>query len=346
MISRKEAFQILKLKPGANKYEIENRYTVLAKAYRGRTDPESEEEIRRFTLAYDILTGRYVEPEPEDPRMDDVILGRKRREWKNLWAYGKVPLLVTTIVLVIIGSIIYSVVNRVVPDYVIQFYGFFAMEGQDTDRAEQFLFDSNSYLEEIRAEGGVFLPDEDDEDEELPGPITEPLVAVNQYFEGNDAQMNYASSLRLMLVVSGADPVDLMITDLAIFEMYAEQGGFAPLDETYRILQERYPEAVEEYVVPIRMTLPEEVLPSGVEPEERIYGLDFTAMQPFNRLGVYGGSQVFMIPVRNGESDQTLAVLSQILDNPEAFEAGEEHHVPTPTISPTPHPSETDPLMP
>lgn len=346
MISRKEAYLILGLKPGANKYEIENRYTVLAKAYRGKTDEESEAVIRRFTLAYDILTGRYVEPEPEDPRMDEIVLGRKRRDWKNLWEYGKVPALITIVVVGIVVAIIYSITSRVVPDYVVQLFGTYAQETQEPVRAEDFIRHSNHYLREIMEdESGFPLTDEEAEERaDYQGEdewylIREPQVVVNQYYDGNDPQLNYASSMRLMLVVSGADPVDLLVSDLAIYEAYVEQGGFAALDETYRLLREKYPEETEEYIVPLRYTLSEDVLPIGAEPREQIYGLDFTAMQPFNKLGIYGGSQVFTIPVRSGESNQTLALLEKLLSESDEWAADEDTVLPTPTISPTPLPT-------
>ena len=342
MISRKEAYHILGLKPGANKYEIENRYTLLAKAYRGRTDEESEAEIRRFTLAYDILTGRYVEPEPEDPRMDEIVLGRKRRDWKNTWDYGKVPVLVILIVAGIIGGIVYSIVTRVVPDYTVQVYGTFGTETNELTDAQDFILHSNNYLEDIMTDGTGFPLSEEEQEEEADNEsedpwytIKEPLVLVNTLYDENDAQMNYASSMKLMLVVSGADPVDLLVTDLAIYENYVEQGGFAELDETYAKLQAKYPEAVEAYVVPLKETLSEDVLPRDVVPAEHIYGLDLTAMQPFNNLGIFGGSQIVTIPVRTGETNQTLAILEKFLAEADEWVSKGDSLLPTPTISPT-----------
>ncbi|MGI6333471.1 MAG: hypothetical protein ACOX1A_02380 [Saccharofermentanales bacterium] len=41
MLSREECLAILELPPDANQYEIENRYTMLIKRYRGQTDSAS-----------------------------------------------------------------------------------------------------------------------------------------------------------------------------------------------------------------------------------------------------------------------------------------------------------------
>ena len=93
MLSRDECLKILELHPKADYYEIENRYTMLIKRYRGKDDPETRERLEQISLAYNILTNRYVEPEPIDPRMEQIVFGKSKRTWKNIWHYGKWPFL-------------------------------------------------------------------------------------------------------------------------------------------------------------------------------------------------------------------------------------------------------------
>ena len=87
--------------------------------------------------------------------------------------------------------------------------------------------------------------------------------------------------------------------------------------------------------MPLKETLSEDVLPRDVVPAEHIYGLDLTAMQPFNNLGIFGGSQIVTIPVRTGETNQTLAILEKFLAEADEWVSKGDSLLPTPTISPT-----------
>lgn len=331
MLSRKEAYQVLGVRPGSNKYEIERRYNVLSKSYRGRTDEAAMQEIKRFTLAYDILTGRYVEPEPEDPRLDDVILGKTRREWRNRWLYARTPVIISIIALVIIGSIIYSIVTKKDPDYVLQIFGTFVTEDAAAEDATSFLKDSSQYFDQIEVEAEL-----DKNGEEIPPALERPLVSVHGFFQGNDAQMNQVASMKLMLVMSGADPTDLMMVDKAIYEQYLFEGGFKPLDDIYAYLLERYPEETEQFVEPLKATMPDEVRREEDPKGEFIYGLDFSKMQPFNALKIHGGSQIFTLPIRARNHAETFAIFTSIMEQAERLTAGKDTRIPTPTISPTP----------
>ena len=123
MLSRDECLKILELSTDADSYEIESRYTLLIKRYRGDQSAEAIAKLDQISLAYNILTGRYLEPEAPNPRQDKIVFGKSRRHWANIWHYGRLPLLLGLIGAIFLGYVVYTIVTHKDPDFQIVFVG-------------------------------------------------------------------------------------------------------------------------------------------------------------------------------------------------------------------------------
>ncbi len=301
MLSKDECLNILGLEQSANIYDIENRYTILMKRYRGKADPESMKEIDQITLAYSILTGKYVEPEPVDPRMETVIWGKKRKEWRNIWDYGRVPALFTIIVIALVGYFIYSVVTNVPADFQIVVAGIFGASEDHERRVEDYVLEK---LPDVQRFEMQMLPLDLRDPEELRDPETGQI-------EGYNSENQYAYMMKMMTLMA-ADNIEIYLCDEVVFEHYAIQGAFAPLNELYeRIGNLELPDEILEAIVAQRRpydenaAVPDDIFATptpGPTAEEfnldrslTVYGLDVTSLDLTEGLGIYSDRQILTI---------------------------------------------------
>lgn len=293
-MTRKEAFEVLGLRPGSNKYDIERRYTLLAKQNRGKCDEETIKKLEQITLAYDVLTGRYVPPPPPDPRMEKVVFGKKRREWANIWAYGKVPFFVTLIVLFFVGWLIYTVVTNKPPDFATAVYGDFYQTQGD-------LGTEPMGLETLIREQN---PD-----------FEKPILSCNIIAErpGLDPQMVMASNMKMTLMMTGAEKIDLLVLDKVQYLRLVGEGILLPMDHVYERLMNEVPELFDGYIEPLKTTLDPDVLAEGETPAEHIYGFDLSEKQMLNSLDLAGRTQVLCLCYHSPRRERTEEVLYQLL---------------------------------
>ena len=302
MLSKDECLNILGLEQSANVYDIENRYTTLMKRYRGKADPDSMKELDQITLAYDILTGRYVEPEPADPRLDTVVFGKTRREWRNTWHYGRLPFLVIIVVVSLVGYFIYSVITNVPADFQVVVTGIYGASEDHESRMEAYVLEK---LPDVQRFELQMLPLDLRDPEELRDPETGQV-------EGYNAENQYAYMMKMMTLMA-ADNIEIYICDELIFEHYALQGAFMPLDELYESIQNmsELPEEIREKIVAQRRPYdidaapPDDIFATptpGPTAEEfnldgslSVYGLDVTALDLTEGLGLYSDRQILTI---------------------------------------------------
>ncbi len=299
-MTRKEAFEVLELKPGSNKYDVERRYTLLAKRYRGRSDEETLNKLADITMAYDILTGRYVEPPPPDPRDDEIVLGKKRKDWKNIWAYGKVPFFVTLIVLFFVGWLVYTIVTNTPPDFQTSVFGDF-IQGNDSMSGEPVKMES--LIEEQNPE------------------LEKPVFSFNIISQrpGMDPQLVMGSQMKLTLMMTGAEQVDLLVLDRDIYDSIVDEGILVPLDDVCAKLQKEYPELFDGYVEPLKGKLSPDVLPEGEVAEEHIYGLDLSEKQMLNSLDLFGRNQILALCFHRPHPEKSEEVLYKLLASAESW---------------------------
>lgn len=293
-MTRQEAFQVLGVKPGSNKYEIEHRYTLLTKSFRGKSDPDTLERIEQVTIAYDVLTGRYVPPPPVDPRQEKVIFGKKRKEWANIWNYGKAPLAVGLVIVGLVSWLIYSIATNTQPDFMVSAFGDF----QDTTN---FMTDEPTGLEKVIREQN---PE-----------ILDPIITLNLLSEraGVDPQLIMGSQMKQMLMMSGAEKVDILILDGLQYQRLVPEGILVPLDDIYQELLAAAPEAVAEFIRPLEGTLSPEALPEGEIPVKHIYGFDLSEKQVLNSLDISGSSQIWTICYHSERKERAEEVTLNLL---------------------------------
>lgn len=295
MMTRKEAFEILELKPGSNIYEIERRYTLLAKRYRNQSDEETLKKVEQITMAYDVLSGRYVPPAPVDPKMEKVIFGRKRKDWANTWAYGKVTFFVVLGTAIFLGWLIFTMVTNTPPDFSTAIFGDFVLLSDPMSGGE-------TKLEQTIAEQN---PD-----------FKKPALAYNLLTQrkGPDPQMVMGAQMKLTLMVTGADKVDLLVLDKIQYDNLVKEGVFISLDSVYKRLEAAKPDLFKKYgVKPLKAKLSPDDLPDGETPAEHVYGLDLSQKQLLNSLQVAGRTQILAISIHSEHKEAAENVIFKLL---------------------------------
>jgi hypothetical protein len=286
--------RILELDPKANSYDIENRYTMLIKRYRSQNDPETTKKLEQITLAYDILTDRYVEPEPIDPRLEEVVWGKKKREWQNLWHYGRWPLLGILVGVFFLGYLIYSIVTNEPPDFQFVAVGQYASADNADERVRTYVADSMADVETV-------------EFQLIPLSFTPPDPTGGAVTGGLDPESEYMYVMKMMTMIAG-ETIETFICEKSAFDQYAPQGTFNDLSALYERLQD-LPEEVKSKIKPLRRALidvyenptPGVELPWKTEEDMNqdlslpIYGLDVSELHLVEGLGLYGKSQVLTI---------------------------------------------------
>ncbi len=311
MLTKDECYRILELPATANQYEVENRYTMLVKRYRYAADPDSRERMAQITLAYSILTGRYVEPEPLDPRLEKVVLGKSLAQWKNIWHYGRLPFFVSLIALVLLGSLIYSIATNKPADFQVMTVGGYGTVDHTPDLVKQYVKDKLPGVEDV-------------EYQQIPLSFAEPTPAPTSAANpaqpsqaGLDPESEYAYIMKMMAVMAG-DSIEVYLVEDNIFDQYSPQGAFSELDSLYERLSD-LPDQVRAKIKPLRRLMLdeyEELYPDGGAPWQTteqmdadeslpIYGLDVTELELFQGLGIYGSSQVLTIGIKAEDKEQT-----------------------------------------
>ncbi len=316
-LSKQDAYDILRLEPGANSYEIETRYTLLMKGFRGKTDPESLEKLEQVVAAYDLLMGRTVTPEPIDPRMQQVIWGKTRYEWQTFWHYHKLAFLIGAVVLVFIGSILYTILTHKDPDFQVVVVGQFR-QGQHTLQAlDDYLPQQCPSVETVEFQLLPLTFEEADEStqEEVMG--------------GASDQLRSAYIMKMVALIT-VDTIELYVCDQNTFDQYAPQGAFLELDAFYGRLTDN-PDPRLAALVPLRHALQEasdlddwddgsQETEPRLEPEaddrpRPIFGLDVTDLDLLKRLDIQGDKQILAIGRRADDPEQVMSFLeSWILD--------------------------------
>ncbi|MEA4889708.1 MAG: hypothetical protein VB070_09630 [Clostridiaceae bacterium] len=305
MLSKIECLKIMELDAKANSYEIENRYTMLIKRYRGMNDPETMAKLDEITLAYNILTGRYVEPEPVDPRLEKVVLGKSRRQWRNIWHYGKWPFLAAVVGLFFLGYLIYSIATNEPPDFQLAVVGQFGAAEDSDERIDTYIKANYAGAEDIEVQ---MLPLDLRDTTQTSG-----SDGSDSYNSSSvDPQSQYAYVMKMMTLIAG-DSVEVFLCDKPVFDQYAPQGVFTPLDDLYDRLQKTLPADVLAKIKPLRRQIDDsdssdinldettQVETSSTEdavnrdPTISIYGLDVTELQLTEGLGLYAENQILTI---------------------------------------------------
>lgn len=328
MLTREECLEIFELEESAERRDIENKYTMLVKKYRSIDSDEAREKLDKVSLAYNILTGRYVEPEPINPRLEKVVAGKSIKQWQTVWHYGRWPLLAITIIAVLAISLIHSIATNKRADFAVIVMGQFYDGGSAYDS-------SYAYFSEISA-GKVENPDihiipidlrADNmfDMEEIDGEtVASDSVTPEETQPLNiDPQSQYAFNMKLVTLLY-SDKIDIFMSTDAAFHKYAPQGVFVDLSELYESLAD-LPADVYAKIKPMYASI------ENVEPGEEetvsygdpiLLGIDVSELAVFEGLDIWiGDDQIISVGIKTRDEAVTLSIISEWIRDYVAMEA-------------------------
>ncbi len=304
MITKNEALEILGLNEKSMTSDVEARYTILVKRYRAEQNNEKLEEI---SLAYNIVKGIHVEPEPEDPRMQEILFGKSKSQWRNIWLYGKYKFLGITLAGAMLIYLIYTIITNTPADFKFAAVGEFYIP--ESGIVEDYIKDRFAEFETVDI-ATAFLS------ETFP-----------------DQNAAYAQKAMILLTVSGED---IIIVDRDIFERYASMGAFEPIDDIFTEINS-YAGIDELEIQPAISSLSQD---DEVEGDERIYGIDVSNSQFLSSIGIHGRSQIVTISVKSARKGLATNFIRKLFSDSSEL-IPQISVMPSPTPSPIPSPTPT-----
>ncbi|NCU25309.1 hypothetical protein EOM86_01150 [Candidatus Nomurabacteria bacterium] len=309
-MTRQEALETLGVNEHSLRTDVETRYATLVKRYRSEQNNEKLEEI---SLAYNIITGRYVEPVEDTPEMKKVTFGKTRKEWSNIWLYNKYKYLA-----IVVGSafLIYMIVTII------------------TNKPGDF---------KLAAVGDFYIPDSElvsdyvlglfDEFERVD--VTYAQVSSREGQTGIDAAGEQKAMI--LLTVSGED---IIVVDRNVFDRYAGMGAYVALDDLFDEVSD-HPEAAGIGLEAVKAAIEEE----GVSGPEHVYGISLGESQLLNGIGVYGREQILTISIKSERPDTAKEFIRKLIRDSENVLPQVTPIVtaaPTPSPTPSPSPAQSD----
>ncbi|AUS98155.1 hypothetical protein CDQ84_10560 [Clostridium thermosuccinogenes] len=291
MSEAKNNYEILGLKQGATREEIEKKYDILLKAYRakkisGELSEEDEKEWNAITEAYRELveykSKSAMKPEPISPfheKVNKLIrkMGMDDKKVNNFFHYHSKHILIGIIVLIVLAVSIRSCVTAVQPDFNIVFIG------------EFFMNDTEAMAEKIKT--GV--PD-----------IKEPgiqIMTISKSGDAENAQMDYAARMKIMAMMGTAE-IDVMILDKTQFEIYGKQEALMDLQSF-----------VEEAQISDELTK-DCWLEIEETKEVHLYGIDVSESEFFKDLNLFGEEKIAAIAANTQNYDKAVKVIELLLE--------------------------------
>jgi hypothetical protein len=302
VLTKQEALEILGLTRLSTRNDMDRRYATLVKRYRAE---QNQDKLGQISLAYDIVTERYLAPEPENPRMQRKVFGKPLKEWGNLIHYGKATFFV---VLITGGVLLYFILSTIFSkpvDFRIGVVG-------------EFIVHDDTQIVEYTTEA---FPD-------MKNVLLSTAFIHKTSFEQNTYS---AQSVTFLLMLSEED---VIFTDHFIYEKYANLGVFVPIDELYAEL------ISDESVAALGLTaLYADIQFDGEEnPRRMICGIGFSDTQFLSALGIMGRDQIATVSIRSKNPEKAIRFIREFFLGSEEFE-GKITPMPSATPIPTPLPT-------
>lgn len=311
-MTREEAFEILGLDGQANREMIEARYERLIKGY-GRSNPEKMAEIN---TAYRALTAEERQVKIS-PRLQKKLFGRSLYQWKNFLHYAKRPAIVIILVIAIAVSIIYSVVNKTEPDFVVVAIGEFYNRESNIMEDPEDLYTVSDFINESME-------------------VDEPLLDVLNIGNNEDPQMDVANMTKRILYAGGMSDSDVMLLDQANFRQMYSEGVLINLEDFYTELQSKYSEEELAFIKPAygyialsdeEVKANRESIANGnssdettasdhdewISTEEYIVGFDISENQLFNGMSILAHEQILAINLHNKDREPAFEFIEALI---------------------------------
>lgn len=337
-MTKKEALAIFGLEHPANRQMIESRYARLIKGYH-RADPEKMAQINEAYKALTEDTRKIEIPR----RLQKEVAGKSLYQWKNFAYYARTPAIVSLLVLALISAIIYSVVTKQDPDFVIATIGSFYNREDNLLEEQEDLYTISDFVTEHMD-------------------VEKPLVDLLAMGGSQDPQMEVANMTKRILYAGGMSPADLFLLDEVNFLSMEIEGIFIPLDDFYAELQDRYSEEELSLIEPVygHISLTDEEraernasktdsdneetssteLDDWISTELYMVGFDFSETQIFNALSMLGYQQILSIPVHNDDPSLAMEFIELLISEQDLIQTHSPGLVnPSPTPMPTPIPT-------
>lgn len=280
----KEAREILGVKEGATKEQIERSYFVILKRHRMAAAESEEqkntasEEIDRATAAYNLLMGYNTEAFAEERNIKPNPLLKKlgidEYKLRNFFHYYKFHMLFGIITLLLIIYGVRSCVTRVEPDLSIAFIG-------------DFRYYSSDIMENAIKES-------------VPG-IEAPTVDGAYITSEGLGKQDYSMQMKAMVLFAAGD-IDVYILDEANFLTYGNESAFESMDE---LIQQFNVDSSKNQIY---------VLKPKDEPEEHVYGIDVSDSEILNNQGIIGDKKIVAISARAPHREKALMFVRSLLN--------------------------------
>lgn len=263
-MDRKQAFIALGLPETSTRDEIARRYDVLERKNRLLQHEEGTPTLLEIEEAYKLLTGiAWKDPVAENrlrqrdshPGLIARMLKMEQTKLDNLVHYYKKPVFAGAVVLGLIVWFILSTVFRPIDDFRLTVAGDIYMQNQDKLQAAVL--------------------------QALPGTVN-PMLQNIFLAESTDPQMQAAVSQKLIVEI-GYGENDILVLDRVLYEQYAKQGAFQPLDS--RLTD--FGTSLKEQEKQILSILPE-VVSEGDDGKPHVYGINVTGSTFLKDTEVYG----------------------------------------------------------
>ena len=302
MMTKQEALETLGLHEDSLRTDIETRYATLVKRYRSEQNVEKLEEI---SLAYNIITGRYVEPVADTPAMKKVILGRTRKEWSNIWLYGRYKFLAIAVGVAFVAYFIYTVATNTPGDFKLAAVGDFYIP--DTEAVSDYVLSQFTDFKKVDISSAYLSP------------------------EGSSG-FDAANQQKAMILVSVSGE-DVIVIDKASFDRYAPMGAFADISDLYDEVA-GYPETAGLELAGVQARAEGS---DGEPGAEKVYGIDLSGSQLLSAIGISGRNQILTISIKSERPETAKEFIRKLMrDAAELLPDARPLPDPTPTTVPTP----------
>lgn len=284
-MDKKKASLILGLPIEATRDEVTRRYDVLVRKRRknkNETEAYSDEDLE---LAYSVLADiAYHDPVSEKRLLDrnarPGIIARllkiEQSKFDNIIHYGKWPALGALAAVAFLVWFLATTVFREPNDFRMLFAGDIFVQDQEALEAEIL--------------------------EYLPGTVN-PLVHNIQVSPETDPQMMAAVVQKLMVEV-GFGENDILVVDRAIFEQYAPQGAFRPLDDRLHEFGTTEDEQQQQI-----LSVSPEVLVDGEDGSPKVFGISVAESPFLMGIGVMGTDMIAVFGLRSEFPEKGAAIM-------------------------------------